>query len=133
MRVRQLRPDGWRLAVALSIVVSACASGSGSGAGNPFSQDPAERKEIQIRVINLNFSDATVWALIQDGRRQRLGIVTGKREEVFVLPWTLSEDLRLEFDLLASDRCLTERMRVDPGDLLELQIPAQTADSAWCR
>jgi hypothetical protein len=133
MLERTLRPAVWGLAMALSIVGSACASGSGTGAGNPFSQDAAERKEIEIRVINLNFNDATVWALIQDGRRKRLGIVTGKREEVFVLPWTLSEDLRLEFDLLASDRCYTERMRVDPGDLLELQIPAETSQSAWCR
>lgn len=133
MRKWKLRPVVWAPAVVLSIAASACASGSGTGAANPFSPDAAERKQIEIRVINLNFSDATVWALIQDGRRQRLGIVTGKREEVFVLPWTLSEDLRIEFDLLASDRCYTERMRVDPGDLLELQIPAQTADSAWCR
>lgn len=129
---RNPRVNAWGT-VALAVLANACASGSGSGSPNPFSQDPAERKEVEIRVVNLNFSDATVWALIQDGRRQRLGVVIGKREEVFVLPWTMSEDLRLEFDLLAGDRCYTERLRVDPGDRLELQIASQPSESAGCR
>jgi len=119
-------------ALAVAALLAACATGGGGPGQNPFSQDLAERGEIEIRIINLNFNDATVWALIQDGRRQRLGIVAGKREDNFVLPWTMSEDLRLEYDFLAGSRCYTERMRVDPGDRLELQIPSATTASDRC-
>ena len=118
--------------VAIPLGLTACASGS-SGGGNPFSQDLAERGEIDIKVLNLNFSDATVWALINEGRRQRLGIVTGKTEEIFTLPWTFSEPLRIEFDLVAGPRCYTESLVVNPGDLLELQIASNAAADPSCR
>ena len=84
-------------------------------------------------VINLNFSDATVWALIQDAGRQRLGIVTGMREEIFVLDWPHTASLRIEFDLMAGPRCYTESLIVDPGDLLELQIASNVATDPACR
>lgn len=134
MRGSTLRRHGRWQAVFGALAVAACASGSGGReAGNPFGQDAADRQEIEIRVINLNFSDATVWALVQDGRRERLGIVSGKSDAEFVMSWPFSEDLRIEFDLLAGMRCYTERMRVDPGDLLELQISAQPTAADNCR
>ncbi len=127
------RRNGWRAFLAAIVLgLAACASGS-SSSGDPFSQDPAERGEIEIKVINMNFSDATVWALVNEGRRQRLGIVTGKREEIFTLPWTFSERLRIEFDLVAGPRCYTESLVVDPGDLLELQIASNAAADPSCR
>ena len=129
--MRSRRPSVFALGAALTTVLlfGACKTASRV---NPFSQDRADRGEIEIRIINLNFSDATVWALIQDGRRRRLGIVSGKREETFVVPWTISETLRLEYDLLAGDRCFTERMLVDPGDMLELQIAATPSEADNC-
>lgn len=117
---------------AVSLFLTACAS-AGSTAANPFSDSAAERREVEIKVINLNFSDATVWALVRDGARQRLGIVTGKREETFVLEWTHSAPLRIEFDLMAGPRCYTESLIVDPGDLLELQIASNAASDPSCR
>jgi hypothetical protein len=120
------------LLVATVLSLTSCASG-GSG-GNPFGKDLAERGEIEIKVVNLNFSDATVWALIGGGGgRQRLGTVTGKGEEIFTLPWTFSQLLRIEFDLLAGPRCYTENLPVDPGDLLELQIASNAAADPSCR
>jgi len=118
--------------VATLLGLTACASGS-SGAGNPFGEDLSEREEIEIKVVNLNFSDASVWALIGGSRRQRLGTVTGKSEEFFTLSWTFSEPLRIEFDLVAGPRCTTESLVVDPGDLLELQIASNAAADPSCR
>jgi hypothetical protein len=108
-----------------------CAS-SALAEADPFSQGAAEQ-HIQIKVINLNFQDATIWALISGGRRQRLGIVSGKGEAEFTLPWRFSEPLRLEFDLLAGPRCVTEDLTVDPGDLLELQIASNFYATPGCR
>lgn len=109
-----------------------CASPGGPSGGDPFTTG-AEDQEIQIKIVNLNFLDATVWALIAGGRRQRLGVVSGKREAVFTLPWRFSEPLSLEFDLVAGPRCITENLTVDPGDLLELQIASDISRQPGCR
>jgi hypothetical protein len=116
------------------LAMTACASGGPRSSGTPFSQDLAERNEIKITIQNNNFSDATVWTLVRDGRRQRLGMVTGKSEAAFTLPWRFSEPLRLQFDLVAGPRCTTENLSVDPGDTLELQIATDLAMmSSWCQ
>jgi hypothetical protein len=110
-----------------------CASSTLASSGDdPFSQSTTAQ-QIQIKVVNLNFQDATIWALISGGRRQRLGIVSGKREAEFTLPWRFSEPLRLEFDLVAGPRCVTEDLTVDPGDLLELQIASDFYATPGCR
>jgi hypothetical protein len=116
------------------LAATACASGGPQSGGSPFSEDLAERQEVRIAIQNNNFSDATLWTLVRDGRRQRLGIVTGKTESVFTVPWTFSEPLRIEFDLVAGPRCVTENIDVDPGDTLELQIATDLSMmSSWCR
>jgi len=109
------------------LAVAGCASAKTAGDGDPFSQELAERNEVQINVMNFNFADATVWALVRDGRRTRLGVVIGKTDATFTMPWTFSEPMRLEFDLLADVRCITEQITVDPGDILELQISVDPA------
>ena len=122
-----------RLAALLAVLsLAACAASGPRTAATPFSDDLAERKEVQIKIINANFADATVWALIRDGRRQRLGFVTGKTDAVFTLPWSFSEPMRIEFDLVADVRCLTEQIMVDPGDLLELQISVDPSTDPQC-
>lgn len=120
-------------ALAGLLVAAGCATTRGPEDGNPFSQDLAARNEVQIQVMNFNFADATVWALVRDGRRTRLGYVTGKTEAVFTLPWTMPEPLRLEFDLLADVRCITEQIMVDPGDILQLQISVDPSSDPQCR
>jgi len=114
------------------VIISGCASARTSG-GNAFSQDMAERNEVEIQVLNFNFADATIWLLVRDSRRMRLGYVTGKSDAVFTIPWTFSEPVRLEFDLLATTRCITEEMMVDPGDILELQISVDPTSDPQCR
>lgn len=121
------------LALAGVLLMTACASGSRQ-TGNPYSQELGERNEVRIDIQNRNFSDATVWALIRDGNRRRLGVVTGKTDSVFTVPWTFSEPLRLEFDFVAGPRCFTESLQVDPGDIIELQIASEFAQMwDWCR
>lgn len=132
----QIRRRSVRLLSVATLLLGAtgCASsGARPTSGNPFAQESAERREIRVRVLNLHFSDATVWTRVRDVRRDRLGTVTGKSEATFVIPWTFSEPLRLEFHLLADVRCITEEISVDPGDLLELHITADPASDPTCR
>lgn len=130
----RLRARALRAASLGSLLFAAACASSGATrpAANPFSEELAGRSEVRIHVRNFNFADATVWAIAQEGRRQRLGIVTGKTDSVFTLPWTFSEPMRMEFDLLAGPRCLTEAMTVDPGDILELQISVDPDSDPQC-
>jgi hypothetical protein len=106
------------LVALLAFAASACAT-SGSTA-NPFSEG-GRAESVRIEVLNLNFSDARLTAL-RDGRRTSLGIVGGKQEGQFTIPWEYPQELRIEINLLAGPTCQTEAMPVDPGDILELQI-----------
>ncbi len=122
------------LAAGLLLALGACASSGGKERpADPFAQDPAGRNQVQIQVHNFNFNDATVWVLVRAGRARRLGIVTGKSSSVFTIPWTFSEPVRLEFDLLADVRCVTDELSVDPGDILELQIWLDPSSDPQCR
>jgi hypothetical protein len=83
-------------------------------------------------VTNLNFMDATLWVLTP-GTREKLGMVTGKREAVFSLPWEHSTDMQLEIKMLAGPRCTTEALPVDSGDHIELIIDVEMLQSPLCR
>ena len=128
-----------RLAIALAgaallLGAAACVSGGGKPhSGNPFAQELAERNEIRIRVVNMNFNDATVWALVRDVRHDRLGMVTGKSDATFTMPWRFTDALSLEFDLIGGVRCFTEALSVDPGEILELQISVDPSQDPQCR
>ncbi len=98
---------------------------------SPFSGGGA-REEIRIEALNLNFNDATLWA-IGGGVRRRLGVVPGKGEASFTLPWRFSQTLAIEIDLLAGDRCTTREMTTAPGDIIEVQIDLNLRRSGFCR
>jgi len=76
---------------------------------------------VRIEVLNLNWSDATLW-VHRDGDRRRLGIVSGKGEGDFEVTWRGSYRMQLEIDLLAGDRCFTPALNVDPGDTIYLEL-----------
>jgi len=120
------------LAAATLVVASAACASGGRRQSDPFGGGAAS-DQIVIHVRNFNFNDATVWTVVHDGARQRLGIVTGKSDASFTLEWNFSVPLRLEFDLLASVKCVTEELSVDPGDILELQISVEPSQDDWCR
>ncbi|MDH5590929.1 MAG: hypothetical protein OEZ65_11725 [Gemmatimonadota bacterium] len=123
------RTAGLLLSVSALLVIASCASG-GREADNPFRRGSV-KNEIEIRVVNLNFSDATLWAHVRSAR-QRLGIVGGKRDAVFHVPWEFVDPLRIEIDLLAGDRCVTSSLTVAPGDVVELQIAANLRMTQGC-
>lgn len=112
-------------ALVVPILLGACAS-----AGDPFSGREAAR-EIEIEVLNLNFSDATLHA-VRIGQRIRLGTVTGKQSSTFTLDWPASLPLRIEIRLLGGQRCTTGELTVDPGDRLYLEIPVEIRGSPLC-
>ncbi len=117
------------LLLAGAALFSACsttpppASGFGGGREDPF---------IHLSVTNLNFMDATLWA-VTPGDRRKLGVVVGKREAVYDLSLEYFTDLQIEIDILSGPRCLTESLPVNPGDHLELIIDVELVNSPLCR
>jgi hypothetical protein len=111
-----------RLAFAAVVLVAlssgACSTLAG-GPPNPF--DDAEASQVRIIVINNDFNDATLFAR-GNGERRRLGVVTGKTEASYVIPWRITGPLQIEISILAAGSCTTSPLEVDPGDVLELQI-----------
>lgn len=101
------------------LAVSGCASGGPSASDSPFDRG---QQTIDIEVRNLNWSDATLWAN-RSGSRTRLGVVPGKGERSFELRWRMNDLLYVEVDLFTGPRCVTSQLSVDPGDIIELQIP----------
>ncbi len=93
--------------------------------------DGGEADQVEIQVKNHNFADATLHAL-KGGERIRLGIVTGKTDKSFRIPWRFTVPLRIEIDLLAGPACVTRSMQVDPGDIVEVQIRAVLTSDPDC-
>lgn len=119
------------LGTLLLLALTGCASAAASGAPASSNESRAREETIRIEVQNLNFTEARLYT-VRAGQRARLGIVGGKGTEEFETRWILSEPLRIEINLLAGPSCTTEEIHVDPGDVLELVIPAATTTS-WCR
>lgn len=125
------RPQLLTLALCAAVVLPGCANRSASL--SPFSAALAERNEIRVDVLNNNFSDATLWAIIENARRVRLGNVTGKTDAVFTMPWDwTNQNLKIEIDLVAGPRCVTRAIPVDPGDILQLEIKPTFLQTAGC-
>lgn len=119
--------------VALALATAACATGNPMQSDGPFSAGGGERDMVTIDVLNNNFSDATLWALRSDAERIRLGSVTGKTDARFTIPWRFSEPMRIEIDMVAGPRCVTDNINVDPGDVLQLEIQPVFQQTAGCR
>mgnify|MGYP005871471973 CR=1 FL=1 len=117
----------WILLLA-GLIAGGC--GWGPGPGQDSFRGTARDEHIRIFVTNLNFMDATLWA-VTNGTRDKLGVVTGKRDAVYTLPWRGYTDLRMEIDMLP--RCRTESLPVNPGDDIELIINVEMLNSPLCK
>lgn len=115
------------LLTALLLLATGCAS-----SGSPFEDPNRPVDVVEIEVVNLNFNQATLWAIGPMGRR-RLGIVNGKDTATFTLEWTMSGLLQIEMQILSEARCLTEQLETDPGDLLYLEVPLEPRNDPTCR
>ncbi len=118
---------------AIALTASACAGAGQRVAQDPFVGGGGTPTAVRIHVDNRNFSDARLYAVTDGGQRRLIGIVNGKREAAYTLPWTFPRDLRIEIDLLAGRTCSTAALMVDPGDVLELQILSDFSASSFCR
>ncbi|MEZ4425574.1 MAG: hypothetical protein R3E98_19420 [Gemmatimonadota bacterium] len=118
------------LLAVLLLLTTACASGNPRGRDDVFREGNAAT--VQVDVLNLNFADATLWAL-RGGQRVRLGIARGKQEATFTIPWDFSMPLQVEIDLLAGQRCFTESIDVDPGDVIYLELHENLGAYYRCR
>jgi hypothetical protein len=112
------------------VLLTGCSHAGGSSKAY-FASDPGANS-IRVYVTNRNFMDATIWA-VSTGTRRKLGIVTGKTDAVFTIPWDIPTGLWLEIDMLAGGRCTTESLPVDPGDDIEVVIDVDMNGSPLCR
>ncbi|MDT8341161.1 MAG: hypothetical protein RQ751_06585 [Longimicrobiales bacterium] len=110
--------------VAALVAFAGCASGgrSASTSGPP----------IVIEVVNNHFQDATVIAF-RETERERLGIVTGKTERSFAVPWGPNLFLRLEVNFIGGGACATQRIQMDPGQRYVLELQPDIRVNAECR
>lgn len=117
------------LVAAVTTFGVACAARAGEG--NP-AITPGLEEQIEIRIINNNFSDARMYA-VRPGAREYMGMLTGKTEANYFLDWDLSQTLAIEISLLAGGTCTTEELIVDPGEALFLSIDSSLSTMANCR
>ena len=114
------------LAVVLAVSGFGCTT---RGDGSPFVS--REDARIDIEIMNRGYDDVTLhasWA----GQRVRLGFVTGTNTVNFVLPWTRSELLQIEIDLLAGPECFLRPIWADPGDIIVVEITNQIMSDPEC-
>ena len=117
----------------LLTAVTVLAVGCAAGAGNETADiTPGLVEEIEIRIINNNFSDARLYAVHPRGR-EYIGMLTGKTEANYTLDWDFSQTLSIEISLLAGGTCTTEELIVDPGEALFLSIDSTLATMRNCR
>lgn len=104
----------FKLLIALGVLAPAlggCASGPPPTSGPP----------VVVEIQNNNFQDATVYAL-REGERRRLGVVVGKTDETFGIPWRPNFLLRLEVRFLGGGACATRPIQMEPGQRYVLAL-----------
>ena len=116
------------LVIAVTVLGTACAARAGDGTA---ALSPGLEDQIEIRIIN-NFSDARLYA-VHPGKREYMGMLTGKTEANYMLDWDFSQTLAIEISLLAGGTCTTEELIVDPGEALFLSIDSTLSTMANCR
>ena len=120
----RLAPHGL-IAVSSIIVAAACATGGSRGV------DP-DAPPIVLEVRNNNFQDATIF-FARDGERQRLGIVTGKTDQTFAIPWGPNMILILEANFIGGGYCSTGEIQMEPGQRFVLQLQPDLRVNIDCR
>lgn len=113
------------LLIATALLATACASGGQGSIG----EDTAP---IVVQVQNNNFQDATIF-FTRDGERERLGIVTGKSDRSFAIPWGFNMVLRLEAVFIGGGYCSTERFQMEPGQRYVLELQPDLRVNIDCR
>ncbi len=104
------------LVVLLAALTAASCTGTPGRPTDPFTTGPrAGAGRIQVQVQNLNFNDASVYA-IRRGQRIRLGTVTGKSDKNFTMDWNSAVPLRFEVQIIGGQDCRIRELMLAPGD-----------------
>jgi len=105
------------------VVMSGCIGGLGRSP-DPFgSRAEQGREQLRVEVQNLNFNDATVFA-VRQGQRIRLGQVTGKNDGKFTVEWNLALPVEFRIDIVGGQSCSVGGIPADPGSTIWIQVPA---------
>lgn len=79
--------------------------------------------EVRVEVQNLNFNDASVWAL-RSSQRIRVGRVTGKTDVSFTVRWNTAQPIAFEVDVVGGRSCRTGSIPVEAASRVWLSIPS---------
>ncbi|MDT8367566.1 MAG: hypothetical protein RQ745_00040 [Longimicrobiales bacterium] len=125
--------------LALLLLVGACAGMAPES--NPF-DPPDPRTErggadvtYTLHVTNPSFDEVEifVWNSI-GGQRQRIGRVGGSQERTFEFSMAGAvRDVRFELDYTAGPTCVTQRLLLEPGEVLEFNLPTDPEYEYGCR
>jgi hypothetical protein len=114
MEVRRL---AW---YAVALLVAGCAHRARAGG------EPTPQAETAVKVDNQNFLDMDVYVR-REGQRIRIGMVPGLSTRVLMLrPDIVGNGSELQFEMHpigARRNPISERITVNPGDVIELTIP----------
>jgi len=118
------------LILACAFPVVACqTSGGGLAAAieRGRTTEEGDSTKITLRVENHSFWDQTIFAIQENGNRNRLGTVTGNLTSVIVVPQNLvtgGAALRFVAEPIGGGRrSYTDRVYLSPGDEVRLTIP----------
>lgn len=115
------------MAPATRIALASLALAAATCARPRASEDMDPKVETALRVENQAYLDMNVY-VVRSGQRIRLGTVPGNTTRVFMLaPYLVGPGAQLGFlvDPVGSSRtALSEDIYVNPGDVIELVIPA---------
>lgn len=116
------RRGRWLRRVALALILPVTVVGCSATRSDPMAgRMGGGSASIQLRVTNLGFNDATLTA-ISTGARVRLGVVPGKANQNFTIPWEALQELRVQISVLAGGNYTTPTVTVNPGERVELLI-----------
>lgn len=93
---------------------------------NPFDpSDPTGRPDrIRIEVQNLNFNDASIFA-VRQSQRVRVGRVTGKTDQTFTIEWNAAVPISFQIDVVSGRSCQTGLIGVDRDSRVWVTIPSE--------
>lgn len=110
-----------RVGILAVLLATGCAGATSQS--DPFgSRSAAGPSSVDVTISNLNFNDATIHAIWEGGRRERVGRVTGNTTRTFTLEFR-TDAVRFEIDFLAGGDFVGNQITVSPGDHVQLTLP----------
>lgn len=115
-----------RRAMSLRDVVMSFAivSTTACSAGHKATPQPFALPQIYVQARNAGSEEITLYAL-SDGRRHRVGSVNGGGTTRYTLEWRTSQMLQFELHRSAGSSCYTRKLRVEPGEGVEVWMEAR--------